>query len=507
MFDSTFNPYDGTYDGSWSPGDGDCEPPPGSSDDGHAGLTDSPSVLDVCADPNGALRWAVEAGPGPVVAMVLQVVDRSRLTPAGRVDLLLAATAQEAWATAAQYKALADIGAAHAELACVIDPDGKQFVVEEIRTALRVCADEAKCLLLSGQVLTEQLPTTLAHLESGRLSPRKAKVMCEQTSGLDPTVVPRFERLVLERASEQSYAAFRRAVTVASAKVSPQRQEDSRAEDMKDRRLCFTHRPNGMTELWALLPSEGALALQHAARALSAPSGPDDARELNQRQADSLVDMATWVLHQDCLPREQGVRPRIVVTMALETLLGLNDLPADLDGVGPLPASVARQLAHDPTGTWRRMIVDPVNGRCLDYGRTSYTPPADLREHIIATNRRCAFPGCGRAARRCDLDHHLAWEDGGETADANMGPLCSRHHHLKHETGWKLQKLDDGYQWTAPTGHVYYSRPDPYPTGSLDEPPPPTAWSDDSATADLVLAGATGESISPANQLPDDPPF
>jgi hypothetical protein len=207
------------------------------------------------------------------------------------------------------------------------------------------------------------------------------------------------------------------------------------------------------------LPSEGALALQTAIRALSGKDGSDDERSYDQRQADALVDMGVWVLHQDCLPREQGLRPTIQVTMTLETLLGLSDQPADLDGVGPLPASIARHLAFDPTGTWRRLIIDPINGRCLDYGQSVYKPPPDLREHLIATNRTCVFPGCARHARRCDLDHHRPFDEHGPTADANMGPLCKRHHHMKHETKWRLRKHHDGYEWTDPTGHTYYSTP------------------------------------------------
>jgi hypothetical protein len=44
-----------------------------------------------------------------------------------------------------------------------------------------------------------------------------------------------------------------------------------------------------------------------------------------------------------------------------------------------------------------------------------------------------------------------------------MGPLCKRHHHLKHETTWRLRKHADGYEWTDPTGHTYYSTPTEYP--------------------------------------------
>ncbi|HSP38324.1 MAG TPA: hypothetical protein VLR26_11280, partial [Frankiaceae bacterium] len=53
----------------------------------------------------------------------------------------------------------------------------------------------------------------------------------------------------------------------------------------------------------------------------------------------------------------------INVTVSLETLLGLSELPGDLDGA-PIPASVARELAAD--GRWRRWIVEASTGRLLD---------------------------------------------------------------------------------------------------------------------------------------------
>jgi hypothetical protein len=384
-----------------------------------------PSRWDVISDPNGALAWAATAEPGEVTAEILEVVlnliEPARLTRTGRIDLLLAAKREQAWAAGVQHRALSMIAASHAELACAIDPDGKQSVVEEIRCALNVCADEAKDALLNGTILAEQLPTTLALLEKGELSPRKVQWLCEATSNLDPDLVPALEECMLRRGAEQSHAAFKRSLKTALATVAPKTMQEAREDGMAERRVVFTPREDGMTALWALLPSEGALVLQHALRALATTKdktrnaskasrdvegGLADTRTFAQREADALIDMSSFILNHDDIPTEQGLKPRIVVTMTLETLLGLNDIPADLDGVGPLTTEVARNLAYDPSGTWQRMTVDPLNGRCLDYGRKVHDPPADLREHNIAVHRKCVHPGCGRHARRCHLDHH-----------------------------------------------------------------------------------------------------
>jgi Domain of unknown function (DUF222) len=457
-------------------------------------------LLDVVVSPDDAMAWAAVTAPGGLTAEVLAVVDRGRLSEKGRTDLLIAVHRQQAWTAAQAHQAAAIVEAKQGELSDPVYPDGKHWVVEQVRTALRVGGDEARTRLLEGVVLTQTLPATLALLESGAISDRQATRLVEEVIGLNPELVPELEGLVLARAAEQSYAAFRRSVIRARAIVAPKEAEQDREQQMTQRRVVFTPRANGMSEVWALLPSEGAQVLHAAVRALAGREGPTDTRKVAQREADGLIEMATWVLHHDGLPREQGLRPQIQITMTLETLLGLNDLPAELDGIGPIPSSVARRLAHDPTGTWRRLIVDPINGRCLDYGRSTYTPPAQLREHSIAVHRTCIFPGCHRHARRCDLDHHQDWNDLGETSDANIGPLCPRHHHLKHDTRWQLTKTNDGYTWTDPTGHTYTSRPDPYPITPPEYPFRDPATKEETTTADQTRQ----PSIDPAD---DPPPF
>ncbi|MDT4915250.1 MAG: hypothetical protein QOC66_4378, partial [Pseudonocardiales bacterium] len=117
-----------------------------------------------------------------------------------------------------------------------------------------------------------------------------------------------------------------------------------------------------------------------------------------------------------------------------------------------------------------RLVTDKT-GRLLDYGRSTYRPPPPLAGHVIARDRTCRFPGCTRAARRCDIDHQHPWDDGGTTAPCNCECLCPRHHHLKHEAGWTVTgDPADDLTWTSPTGHTYRA-----PPGHYDLPPDPAA--------------------------------
>ena len=147
-------------------------------------------------------------------------------------------------------------------------------------------------------------------------------------------------------------------------------------------------------------------------------------------------------------------RPTVNVTIDLPTALGLANNPGQLSGYGPIPATIARQIAAD--GRWKRFITDPISGTLIDYGRETYEPPQDLQDFLIARDRTCRFPGCRQPAHLTDLDHAIPWEDGGKTSAANIGALCRRHHNLKTHHGWKIISQPNGAcTWISPTGHKY----------------------------------------------------
>jgi hypothetical protein len=153
--------------------------------------------------------------------------------------------------------------------------------------------------------------------------------------------------------------------------------------------------------------------------------------------------------------------------MAYSTLAGADHQPCELVGHGPIPASLARDTAAD--GVWQRLVTDPLSGTLLDHGRSTYHPPAGLADHVRARDVYCRFPGCRRTAADAELDHIVAWSDGGTTRDHNLGAYCSHHHRLKHHAGWQVHANPDGsLTWTTPTGHQHTTtphdyRPDPAP--------------------------------------------
>ncbi len=88
-----------------------------------------------------------------------------------------------------------------------------------------------------------------------------------------------------------------------------------------------------------------------------------------------------------------------------------------------------------------------------------YRPSAALTAFVRMRAMTCSFPGCNRAAHRCDLDHLTPWP-AGATHPGNLGPLCRLHHLVKTFGGWTPTAQPDGTtHWSAPTGHTYAKAP------------------------------------------------
>ena len=156
-------------------------------------------------------------------------------------------------------------------------------------------------------------------------------------------------------------------------------------------------------------------------------------------------------------------KPLVQVVIPFDTLNGTAEHPGELVGYGAIPAPLARAIASD--GVWKRLVTDPLSGALLDYGRTTYRPPAALADFVRARDVECRHPICRRRAIDSELDHTVAFAgDGGQTAEWNLYGACPHHHHLKHDAvGWSVvQQADGRITWTTPTGHSYSSTPHDY---------------------------------------------
>ena len=206
-------------------------------------------------------------------------------------------------------------------------------------------------------------------------------------------------------------------------------------------------------------------------------------------------------------PTQQGRLTHLNVTIAATTLAGLDDLPGELDGYGPIHADLCRALAVSAASI-TAVAVDPTCGRALDIGRTTYRPRLSHRDHVTQRDRTCRFPGCRQPARRCQIDHSEEFCDGGPTCPCNLACLCKFHHDLKTTGLWDaLQHPDAGITWTSPTGRTYRTQTPEWPLAPLENHP----GKDLSRMADANGCD-TGAAPAPAREATaqaatDEPPF
>ncbi|HEX9763384.1 MAG TPA: HNH endonuclease signature motif containing protein, partial [Acidimicrobiia bacterium] len=152
-------------------------------------------------------------------------------------------------------------------------------------------------------------------------------------------------------------------------------------------------------------------------------------------------------------------RGMVDIHVELSTLAGLNENPGELRGYGPVIADVARQVAEDQSNAEHRVTVTE-GGEPIWTGTTRRRPTTHQKRQVEARNPTCVFVGC--RSTECDIDHTLAYSEGGPTEPDNLAPLCRHDHRLKHKAGWKLERAGPGtYQWTTPLGHSYTVEPEP----------------------------------------------
>ncbi|HXV92920.1 MAG TPA: HNH endonuclease signature motif containing protein, partial [Pseudonocardia sp.] len=223
--------------------------------------------------------------------------------------------------------------------------------------------------------------------------------------------------------------------------------------------------------------------------------------------------------------RATAGRAGIEVRVELSTLLGLDEHPGEVPGLGPVTAGTARRaVARQPRAEWRFAVTDaegravfdgvtrrrpratrrtgPRGGvvelhvpasllaeltadgasrygawagvitdlaeqyahrgrRDLDSEPHARFPRAALRRHVQIRDRVCTFPGCRAPARRADADHTRDHALGGRTVAGELGAVC-RHDHLLKQRGWSLEQPEPGvFVWTSPLGRSYRVRPEP----------------------------------------------
>ena len=302
-----------------------------------------------------------------------------------------------------------------------------------------------------------ELPKTASAFADGKLSYTKVRALTRAASSVNEDQLLAYARNATASQVEERCRQIRN--------VAPESSEVAH-KAWHRRALTISRNPaNGTLIISAELPIEdGELisrALDRALESAELAGGPElDSESWQAQQADGLLAIAKTYLNGDAgqageaRAKSSADHYQVVVRIDESALRGddLHQQSAEslAGGVGnenrsadppasDLPIETVRRISCD--GSVVRLIIDK-NGNPLDVGRRQRTVPTALKRALEARDGGCTFPGCHRT-HYVDAHHIEHWAKGGETTLGNLTLLCTQHHRLLHEGGYRIEVETD----------------------------------------------------------------
>jgi hypothetical protein len=308
------------------------------------------------------------------------------------------------------------------------DDDGFVSPIDWMRFNGHMTAGAAANGVAVGEAM-HRMPESVDAMSGGEIGFAHLTVMARTAEDLGD----RFdEKALIQKARENSPGKFHYICMHYRHAADPRRYADEQAEQVQQRRLKLSRWMDGTVLLSGQFDPEGGAVLLTAIEPLARKSGAHDARDLEQRQGDALVELAAG----------GGSQAQIQVTSSIETLLGLAGAPAaDMDLSPPISSQAVERLACD--SSIARVLLDS-DSMVIDVGRSKRVVSEPARRALGARDGSCRWPACDRPASRCAAHHVVHWIHGGATDLDNLVLLCHRHHWLVHEGKWQIVQGDLG---------------------------------------------------------------
>jgi hypothetical protein len=323
------------------------------------------------------------------------------------------------------------------------------------------------------RALVHEMPHTLAALEAGDLSEWRATLIVRESACLEVEDRRRLDvelcanRSRLEGMGDARIAAAAKAIAY---RLDPQAVVDRAVRAQTERTVTSRPAPDAMSYVTALLPMAQGVSVYAALKRAADACG--DGRGRGQVMADTLVERVTG--------RPADVPTPIAVNLVVtdETLLGGGGEPARIPGYGPIPATVACQLAAgaviDPRSraTLRRLYRHPGSGALVAMESRARKFPKGLAHFIDTRDDTCRTPYCDAPIRH--RDHATPHARHGPTSAVNGLGECAQCNYAKEAPGWTVvARCDDKgchtAEFTTPTGARHMSTAPPLPGPSRFE--------------------------------------
>lgn len=329
-------------------------------------------------------------------------------------------------------------------------------VASQVAIARRVSPHRGQRLLGLAKLVSAELPHTWAAWRQGRITEWKVTLLARETACL--TLADRREidaRIAGDPDRLEAMGPRELAAETASlaAQLDPAAAVARRRKAESERHVSLRPAPDTMTWFTALLPVKAGVALYAAVKqAADFATGLGDPRGRGQIMADTLVSRVTGQ------PAE-AVGVTLNLTMPATSLFGPGEHPGHLDGFGPIPAELARELvagtlkARDHLDI-RRLFTSPNTGQLQAMEARTRRFRGNLARFIRLRDQTCRTPWCEAPIRH--LDHAEDHAEGGRTDALNGQGLCETCNQAKTMPGWRARPGPDGsITTTSPDGQSW----------------------------------------------------
>lgn len=305
-----------------------------------------------------------------------------------------------------------------------------RYAPDEVRAALTLTHRAAENEVSFACALVVGLPLVFAALWDGRIDRAKAWVFVHHLADLPVELAAEVCAAILPEAGGLTTGQLHVRIAKLIIKLDPERARDEYEKAVTQRAVVGYLNPDGTAVITGngLAPDEAAAASERIARLAAAARRAGHPRSIDQIRADVYIrlldgrfdlltrdQMITALLADTNADGDAGVpdtrgaadpaagdRPGTVhdpaphttgdptddptgdklagrvsgveVRARLDTLIGLNELPGELPGWGPVIAPITRRLlARQHNAQWRWAVADP-DGRLLTEGLTRRRP-------------------------------------------------------------------------------------------------------------------------------------
>jgi hypothetical protein len=341
-------------------------------------------------------------------------------------------------------------------------------VAAQIALARRESPHRGQRDLGLARILHAEMPHTLHAFRTGAITEWPATILARETACLDLPDRKAVDEALAADADKLAQMGPRKleaAARTMAYRLDPRSYVARRASAEADRRVTLRPAPDVMSHLSALLPAAQGVAMYAAlTREADSLRSDGDPRSRGQIMSDTLVQRVTGQTTATAVP----VTVNVVISDA--ALLAGDDGPGFIEGYGPVPAELVRDLATHPEAIAdvRRLYARPDTGElvAMDSRRRCFRGLLALM--VRFRDQFCRTPWCDAPIRH--TDHPEGVVEGGDTSYVNSQGLCEACNHAKQAPGWRARPGPGGRVETeTPTGIRYRTEPP-------GVPPPADLW-------------------------------